>query len=143
MAEYHRAETILTSKLPPPKLPPLHSRQMHNTADRVNGAVPTASTRQWTGTPTASTVDLGPSDRNLSPSDGHKQGLRSPRQLDESTISSFAGGLWGAVARTPNFKSGLDVEAENRAELAYSGGTMVDWSMACRYLATLCLVCHM
>jgi anaphase-promoting complex subunit 6 len=142
MAEYNRAETILTSRLPSPKLPRLHSRQTRSIDDRYDEAHPTAFSRQRTGTPTASTIHLNPPDRSLSRSAGHKEGLHSPWQLNESTLSSFPGGLWGAIAGTPSLRNAPDVTSRERAESQFSGGAMVDWSMACRYLAALCLVRH-
>lgn len=137
MAEYHRAETVLTSSLPSPKLPRLHAQQGNN--DRLDDGRPTPLKNNRADPHETPSLPNNPRDKDsafsLKPSQG------PPWQWNADTSLSFAGGLWKAIERTPSPKIG-NAETSNRNESEPPRLIMVDWSMACRYLATLCLVCH-
>ena len=141
MADYHRAETILTSKLPSPKLPHSHASYDNDNdnglAEGDDEAAPMASPKP-AGVHLTSTRYL----RNRSPTlSVHLKDASQRQRQREDNISSLTGGLWRALERPSDSYIGkLNTGADNRIEGESTRGAMIDWSMACRYLATLCLV---
>lgn len=139
MAEYHRAETILTSNLPSPKLPRSYASYDNDLAEGHNEAGLMASSEREEAHLTSTRPRHS---RNRSPTlSGHSRDASQRQWQCEDDTASFTGGLWGALERpSDSYVGKLDTAADNRIEVESVRGAMIDWSMACRYLATLCLV---
>jgi hypothetical protein len=144
MADYSRAEAILTSPVPSTQLPhPLPSWQVNamlnkdNSLDanpeshpqRARAAYRAPRLRHDSQTGTCD-IDVGPPVRSETPT----QGQHHPTTDFEKTLG-------GNIARGHNAPAFEKNDIATRpAECARS--PMIDSSMACRYLAALCLVCH-
>ena len=141
MSEYHRAEKILTSELPVPKLPQPRSTHTHeHDLVKEHGVVPSMASPGLAGIFTASAHPRHARHEIASLSPQSREIACETRQSEDISLS-FIGGLWGAIEnpQTPHIRR-PDAEPRYRFEGENVPGAMIDWSMACRYLAALCLV---
>lgn len=140
MADYRRAEAILTSPLPSPQLPhPLPAWQADLLLNNDKSLAPhtsqvfTQATKLW-------------DDRHL-PFHSHDASstfdeTAAASERENRPYTAITGGLGGAIQSSLNVNApGYESDFASRQFVRSPGGPMVDWSMACRYLATLCLVC--
>lgn len=145
MADYRRAEAILTSPLPPSQLPhPLPASQVGLLLDQEQdpAALPDCELENASAARDGSTLPLRPraggSKFTTTPAAGSKNAF-SGQDIPRTGPS---GRLEVVLERPPKLNmASHDSDLTGQQAIESQAVPMVDSSMACRYLATLCLVC--
>jgi hypothetical protein len=145
MADYRRAEAILTSPLPPSRLPqPLTAGQVGRLLDEEHDptALPGCELENPSAAGNGSRSPLRSRGSGLNfaatPATGSKHSFSS--QDHSCTIPSRRPEI--LLGRTPKLNmASYDMGPTGQQAVVSQAGPVIDSSMACRYLATLSLVC--
>lgn len=145
MADYRRAEAILTSPLPPSQSPdPLPAEQVDQLFDQEHSptALPDCELEKPSATCDRSGLPFHPQTGGPKVNTALAAGLQNSSSVQDHARTDSHGGFGGIITRTPTLNmASSDTGPTSQQAVGSQAGSMVESSMACKYLATLCLVC--